>query len=243
MSNLKHVAGRIIVKVDIEQKNHYSFSDGTTIRLERNFDNFDKKYTSQVLGVVVDAEYIPKDALILFHHNSTHESYQIHNHSNLSGKEIASGIKIFSIMERDCFFWKMPNEEEWQPMKEYATALRVFIPYTGMLQGIEPKLIKDTLHITSGEYKGLCCMMAKAADYQITFRDPHTGKDKNIIRFRQHENEKEGREAEVVAILHDVTDKVNNGEYWVGLSVPDAKPIGGEVINEMIKQITKLSNA
>src|SRR5687767_14677137 len=147
--SLKHVEGRIVCKVDREQKQGFTFSDGTQIALIRDVDNFDRRYTEQVLGVVVDAENIPKDALVLFHHNSLHESYQINNHSQLSGKEIASGIKYFSIMERDCFFWKKKHEDKWQPTENFETALRIFKPYTGVLQGIEPKQIPDTLFVTS----------------------------------------------------------------------------------------------
>ncbi len=221
---IKHVEGRIIVKVDIEQKNFYTLSGSNiTIRLERDYDNLDRKYTQQVLGVVMDAENIPTDALILFHHNSLHETYEVLNHSNLSGKEIASHIKIYSIMERDVFFWKMIDENEWQPTKTYATALRVFKPYTGRISFISPVLIKDTLYITSGEYKGLCCRTIDHADYQITFRCPHTGQDKNIIRLRPNGCEEDQREPEIVAIDHDLTEKINNGGIFIGLTPSDCK--------------------
>jgi len=96
---MKHVKGRVIVRVDPEQKNFWTFSNGTTIRLERDFDNLDRKYTAQTLGVVVDGENIPKDAFVLFHHNSLHDSYIVLNHSSLSGDDIATGIKIYSLME------------------------------------------------------------------------------------------------------------------------------------------------
>ncbi len=220
---IKHVQGRIIVKVDLEQKNHFTFEDGTTIRLERDYENLDRKYTQQVLGVVIDAENIPKEALVLFHHNSVHETYEVLNHSNLSGEEIASGIRIYSIMERDCFFWKMIEDNEWKPTKGFDTALRIFQPYTGILLGIEPKKIKDTLYITSGKYKGLCCRTVDHADYMMTFRDPQNGKDKNIIRLRPDGDE--DREPEVIAIDHLITEKINNGEILIGLSPSDCKTL------------------
>lgn len=226
---LKHVEGRIIARVDLEQKNHWTFSNGTTIRLERGFDNFDRKYTEQVMGVVIDAENIPEDALILFHHNSLHPTYEIFNHSTLSGKEIASGVRLFSIMERDCFFWKMAGEETWHPTVGYETALRVFKPYEGILQNIDATLIKDTLYVTSGEYKGQVVKTLKGCDYQITFRN-EKGVDENIIRFRPMGNEKEDREPEAIALLHEITKKVNNGQYYVGLTKSDCKPLK-ELIN------------
>jgi hypothetical protein len=222
---LKYVDGRIITKVDITQKNGYTFEDGTVIELVRNVDNFDRKYTQQVLGVVMSAENIPKDALVLFHHNSVHETYEVLNHSQLSGSEIASGIKIYSIMERDCFFWKMPNEDEWHPTQHYETALRVFQPYNGLLNGIEPKLIKNCLYVTSGEMKGQIVQTVEAADYCITFRDPTTGRDKEIIRFRPFGIEEEQREPEAVAILSELTKKAKQGKLLIGLTKSDAKPL------------------
>ncbi len=223
--SLKHVEGRIVCKVDENQKQGYTLSDGTEIALIRDVDNFDKKYTSQVLGVVVDAENIPKDALVLFHHNSLHESYQINNHSQLSGKEIASGIKYFSIMERDVFFWKMRDEEEWHPTENFATALRVFKPYEGFIQGIPPTQIQDTLYVTSGDLQGQVVRTLKASDYLITFRDPTTGRDVQIIRFRPHGDEKEKREPEAIAIMNELTEQLDNGELLVGLTPIDAQPI------------------
>lgn len=220
---LKHTEGRIVVKVDIEQKNHYSFSDGTVIRLERDYNNLDRKYTQQVMGVVISAKGIPSDSLILFHHNSLHETYQIHNHSNLSGEEIASGIKMFSIMERDCFFWKAKDGEEWLPTENYATGLRVFKPYTGLIEGVQPNIIKNTLWVTSGEFKNKVVKTVEASDYSVIFRDPTTGKDKEIIRFRPNGIEEEQREPEAIAILWDETNKVKKGELLVGLTANDCK--------------------
>ena len=222
---LKHVEGRIIVKVDIEQKNNWTFSDGTTIRLERNFDNLDKKYTSQVLGEVIDADSIPAGALLLFHHNSVHETYEIHNHSQLSGSDIATGIKIYSIVERDCFFWKMPNENTWHPTKGYATALRVFKPYKGVLENIAPKQIKDHLYVTSGELEGKIVTTLKSCDYMITFRDVTTGQDKQIIRFRPFGIESDSREEEAICIRTDLTEQLYEGKLLIGLTPNDAKQL------------------
>jgi hypothetical protein len=219
---MKHVKGRVIVRVDTEQKNFWTFANGMTIRLERDFDNLDRKYTQQVMGVCVDGENIPTNALILFHHNSLHETYQVLNHSSLSGDDIAGGIKIFSIMERDVFFWKMPNDETWNPTPSFATALRVFKPYEGIMVGIEPKIIKDVLFVTSGELKGKVVKTLKSCDYQITFRN-EMGVDEQMIRFRPNGDEE--REPEAIAIMNDLTKQVKNGKLLVGISVKDAKPL------------------
>ncbi len=223
MNNIKSVEGRVIVKVDLNQKNGVTFSDGTELELMRDIENFDRKYTQQVLGIVIDGENIPKDAIVLMHHNSCHDTYQIFNHSALSGEEIASNIKIYSIMERDIFFWKMPDEQEWHPTKEYATALRVFKPYIGVLENIEPTLIKDTLYVTSGNYKGKVVKTIEASDYSITFRSPDTGKDISLIRFRPDGIISEQREPEAIAIMNEYTEMVNNGELFIGLDVKNCK--------------------
>ena len=223
---MKHVKGRIIAKVDIEQKNFVTFANGMVIRLERDYNNLDRKYTAQTLGIVIDAENIPKDAIILFHHNSLHETYQVLNHSNLSGEDIASGIKIFSIMERDVFFWKMPNEETWNPTPSFATALRVFKPYEGIMLGIEPKIIKDVLYVTSGELSGKVVKTLKSCDYQITFRN-EMGVDEEMIRFRPNGDDE--REPEAIAIMNDLTNQVKNGKLLVGISIKDAKPLNEQV--------------
>lgn len=223
---VKHVPGRVVVKVDVDGKNWFSFSDGTVIRLERGFDNLDRRYTEQVLGVVVDGEHIPADALILFHHNSLHATYEVHNHSTLSGEELSSGIKIYSILERDCFFWKMSGEQEWNPTKGFEKALRVFKPYEGPIHGIEPTLIKDTLYVLTGEFLGQIVQTVKAADYEITFRN-EKGVDEKIIRFRPNGIEEDQREPEAICLMLELTKELNEGKLLVGFTPSDAKKLNG----------------
>lgn len=238
---IKHVPNRIIVKVDLKQKNGVTFEDGTEIELVRDVDNFDRKYTQQVLGEVIDAENIPLGALLLFHHNALHETYEVFNHSVLSGKESISNIKIFSIMERDCFFWKMPKEEKWNPTKNYATALRVFEPYTGTIEGIKPTLIKDILYVTSGEFTGNVVQTIKASDYQITFRN-EKGIDENIIRFRPTGIKEDQREPEAICVLDDVTDQVINGTLFIGLTDKDCKELNFPIVKKEIKGMLKFKS-
>ncbi len=54
---IKHVQGRIVVKVDLDGKNWHTFSNGTKIRLERNTDNFDLKYVAQNLLLLMQKIY------------------------------------------------------------------------------------------------------------------------------------------------------------------------------------------
>ena len=225
---IKHSEGRIVIKANKEQKNNYTFSNGTVIRLERKYNNLDYSYTQQTLAEVVSAEGVPEGALILFHFNALHDTYKINNHSKLSGEEIAQGIELYSLKEEECYLWKMPGEKEWQPMKNYDIALRAFKPYTGIVPGIEPALIKDTLYVLTGELRGKVVRTLKACDPEIKFRN-ESGVDETIIRFRPFGNEKEKREPEAIAIDDAATKLVKNGNYLIGLTPTDAKPINESV--------------
>lgn len=220
---LKCVEGRVLVQTDKEQKNNYTFSNGMVIRIERDTDNFDRGYTQQTLGVVIDAEQIPQDALILFHFNALVESNKVYNHSSLSSEQISSGIEIYSIPVDQCYLWKMAGDENWIPCETFEIAERVFKPYTGMIEGVEPTQLKNTLYVKTGELKGKVVKTLKACDPVIHFRN-EKGIDEKIIRFRPFGDGK-GREEEALAILHEETEKVLSGEYLVGVEISDAKSI------------------
>jgi hypothetical protein len=221
--NLKHTHGRVVVEVDLEKKNHHTFEHGETIRLERNFNNFNQREVMPVNAIVISAENIPTGAEVLIAHNCTHEVNRIYDYKNLSGEDQATDIKYFSIQETDCFLWRM-NDGDWQPIGIYATALRVFKPYLGFLEGIEPEIVENVLYVTSGEYKGLVVRTLKACDYQIVFQESN-GRESNIIRFRPNGDEEEKREPEAIAIEHDLTEKVANGELFIGLTIKDCQPL------------------
>ena len=218
---MHHVKGKVIIKVDVEQKNNYTFSNGTTIKMERDVENLDRKYTSQVLGEVVDAEYIPTGSMVLFHHNALHDVNVVFDSDYLTKEEQLAGFKVISISESDCFLWN--NNGEWTPLKNFCTALRVFKPYTGMMQGIEPTIIKDCLYLTSGEYKGMVAHTLKACDYQITFRN-EKGKDESFIRCRHFEDDDNERE-ELICLNHGMTNQVKKGELFIGLTASDCKAL------------------
>lgn len=221
---LGHVEGRVLCKCDLQYKNNHTFSDGTTIRLERQFDSFDRRYTEPIQGTVISAENIPEGAIVLFHHNSIHDVHRLFHTGQLSGEEIASQINLYSIPETECFAWKELTGT-WMPTKGYDFALRVFKPYHGIISGIEPTKFKNTLYMTTGDYKGLVVRTIQAVDYEIIFREPTTGQESRLIRCRPYGNEKEHREEEVVAIDHKMTEQVKNGDLYIGLSKDDCKPL------------------
>jgi hypothetical protein len=220
---LKAVSGRVVILVDPEQKNYWTFKDGTTIRYERNFNNLDNKHTQQVLGTVVDAEHIPKGAMCLFHHNCLHPVNEIFNHNQLSGEDIASGVKVISIREEEAYLWKMPGDKEWQPAKNFCIALRVFKPYNGLIKGIEPTKVENMLYIKTGEYAGRIVRTLKACDFPIIFRNEE-GVEETIIRCRHFEEEYNDRE-ELVGIDEGMTAKLYAGDLLIGIEPKDAQTI------------------
>ena len=218
---MKSVEGRIVVSVDRESKNSYTFEHGLKIRLERDWNNLNRRETQPVNAIVIDGEDVAEGSEILIHPNMTHESYQILNHSILSGKVEGSDIRYYSIPTDKCFAWH--DGTEWKPLKTFDFALRVFRPYEGTLEGIEPKLIENMLYVTTGEFKGKIVQTLKACDYEIVFQGKE-GREERIIRFRhfpQQDHEKE----EVIAVREDLTKLLNKGKLLVGLTPTSAKTI------------------
>lgn len=223
MNTLKHIEGRIIVAVDHQSKNSHKFADGTVIRLERDYNNLNRRETQPTNATVISGANIPKGSEILIHHNAPSDTNRIHNYSKLSGKETGSDIKHYSIPEEQCFLWRDANNT-WQPIPPYETALRVFVPYIGVLEGIEPKPLKNVLYVTSGELKGKVVTTLDACDYVVVFQDVN-GQEGNVIRFRPNGDAKANREPEAIALMNEITDKVKSGKYLIGITTKDAKPI------------------
>lgn len=219
--SLKHVEGKVIIEIDIESKNWHTFANGLKIRLERQYENLNRRITEPVNATVISAKDIPAGVEILIHPNAIIESNRIYNYKKLTGEN--ADIQYYSIREDQCFLWR-DEDDNWQPLPPYETALRIFKPYEGILLGIEPTLIKDVLYVTSGELKGKCVHTLKSCDYEVVFQDV-TGREGRIIRFRPNGDEKHKREPEAVAISHEITDKVNEGMYYVGLTKSDCKTI------------------
>lgn len=229
-NNLKHVEGKVIVSIDLQAKNSHTFQDGTKIRIERQFDNFNRRYTEPTNAIVISGKDIPEGVEILVHPNAVADHHKIHNYKKLSGQDLASDIKYYSIPEDMCFFWRDKNDT-WQPIPPFETALRVFKPYKGILVGIDPTLLKDTLFVTSGNFKGQVVKTLVSSDYEVIFQDVN-GREGRLIRFRPNGCEKTKKEPEAIAILNDETKKVNKGELTVGIGIKDAKPLNELVPND-----------
>lgn len=210
---------RIIVKVDLESKNVHTFKDGTKIRLERVYDNFNMRYVKPVNAEVVNAKDIPEGSEILIHHNATHDTYKIFNYLRTT-TEASSDVQYFSIPIEECFLWRAKDSSEWNTLNNYITALRVFKPYTGFLEGVKPELIKNRLLITSGDLKGYVVNTLISSDYEIIYQD-RDGTEGKIIRLRYFSDGSDRNE--IIAIEHELTEMVNNGDLLVGYSISDAK--------------------
>ena len=212
---------RVIIKVDMELKNSHTFSDGTKIRLERSFDNFNMRYVNPVNGIVISSAVAPEGSEVLIHHNSTHDTYRIFNYSPPT-EEASSDIRYFSIPEEECFFWRRDGST-WKPFNNFVTALRVFKPYEGSLEGIAPSVLKDRLYVTSGSLKGNVVFTLKASDYEIIYQDLD-GREDRMIRVRHYDKEYNDRN-EIIAVDKESTNLLKKGKLLVGFSKDDAKQI------------------
>lgn len=211
-------SNRVIIKVDLESKNSHTFKDGTKIKLERVYDNFNMRYVKPVNAIVVAAKDIPEGSEILIHHNATHDTYKLFNYLRPTA-EASSDIQYFSIPIEECFLWRDGQNKPWQPLNNFITGLRLFEPYTGFLEGIAPTLIKNKIYVTSGELSGMVVTTLISSDYEIIYQNDD-GTEGRIIRLRYYP---EGSERnEVVALDHELTDRVINNEVLIGYNASDA---------------------
>jgi hypothetical protein len=218
---LKAPSNRVIIKVDLESKNSHTFKDGTKIKLERVYDNFNMRYVKPVNAEVVDAKDIPTGAEILIHHNATHDTYKIFNYQRPT-TEASSDIQYFSIPIEECFMWRETKGSIWNALNNFVTALRIFKPYNGMLEGIEPEVMNNKLYITSGELKGRAVNTVISSDYEIIYQNDD-GTEGRIIRLRYFPDGNDRNE--ITAINDNLTELVKNGDLWVGYSKSDAKQL------------------
>ncbi len=227
--SLRHVEGRVVIKVDLDSKDSWTFENGMKIEYKRQFNNFNERETKPVNAIVISGEGIKSGAEILIHPNVIHDSNRI-----FSYKESSDTVKYYSIHHDMCFAWH--DGIGWQPLAPYDFALRVFKPYEGLIAGIAPEQLKDTLYVTTGELKGQVVKTLVACDYEVIFQGKN-GREQHLIRFRPFGDNKTKREEEALAILHDETNKVNSGKYLVGINKGDAKPINENVQEQCLGQV------
>lgn len=218
---LKAPANRVIIKVDLESKNSHTFKDGTKIKLERVYDNFNMRYVKPVNAEVVSAKDIPEGAEILIHHNATHDTYKIFNYLRPTA-EASSNMQYFSIPVEECFLWRNKKGESWNALNNFITGLRIFAPYNGPLEGIAPTLLKNKVYVTSGELTGKVVNTVISSDYEIIYQGDD-GTEDRIIRLRYYPDGNDRNE--VIAVDNEMTQKVINGDILIGYSISDAKKL------------------
>ncbi len=215
--NLRHVEGRVVVKIDIDSKDSWTFENGQKIEYKRRFNNFNVRQTQPVNAIVISGEGISKGSEILVHPNSIHDSNRIFDY-----KDSNDNIRYFSIQNEMCFAWFDEEKNKWNGIYPYELALRVFKPYEGNISGIEAVKLKDTLFVLTGALKNKAVKTLDACDYIVVYQG-RNGREENLIRFRPFGDEQTKREPEAIAILNDETQKVLSGKYLVGFTTSDAK--------------------
>jgi hypothetical protein len=215
--NLRHIEGKVIVKIDVDGKDSWTFENGQKIEYKRRFNNFNKRETEPINAIVISGEGMKSGSEILIDHKAVHDTGRIFDY-----KDSNDSVKYYSIQNEMCFAWYDEDKKEWQPIRPYEFGLRVFKPYEGLISGIEPTIIKDILFVTSGDLKNKVVKTLVACDYEIIYQG-RNGREQSLIRFRPNGDEKTKREPEAIAILETETKLVMQGKLLVGYSIKDAK--------------------
>jgi len=210
---------RVLIIADLHSKSTYRFANGMEISLVRNVDNMNRRQTQPVNGIVLNAKNIPTGSEIIMHHNALDGNNELVNYKRLG--EESQNVKYLSVPEHDCYLYRLPNSEKWLPCEGFATALRCYTPYSGIIEGIKPTRLKNRLLITSGKYKGQVCLVANGADYQMVFQGLN-GREQNVIRLRTFEYENFERD-EIIGVDHENTRLYNAGKLLAGITPDDAK--------------------
>ena len=205
---LKAPKDRIIISLDLDYKNWVKLNN-SKIRLERDYDNMNRRYVAPTNAFVIDAENIPTGTEIIVNHNSDHDVNRIFS---VDEDIDVKGIHYYSIPKIDAYIWKDKNNQ-WQPCEGYALGERVYEPYKGCIIGIADKELEDYIYITSEcDIKGKVAKTMKNSLYEMVFNDENA-QEHRIIRIR-HNQERE----EVLYIDNEMTKKVKRGELRVGSS-------------------------
>lgn len=214
---LKHIEGRIIVKIDMEGKNYHRFENGTNIRRERKFNNLNFRETSPVNGIVVSAEGIPTGVEILVDYHSVHDSNKILNYKNKSKR-----VNYYSIKKEDCYLWN--DGTGWKPHHPYELALRVFKKYDGVISWMKPEVMPNILYVTTGELKDKIVLTLLGCDYECVFQDTN-GREGNRIRFLPFGEPRLNKEEEAICIREDLMKELKEEKLLIGYTLSDCKTL------------------
>ncbi len=211
---MQALRNKILIKIDMTQKEKYALTKDTTIFISRGW-NFNLREDRATMGYVVHGNDMKEGTPVLVHYLSTEPSYAVDNENILTEEEKREGFKIRNIDVGMCFCWF--DGKNWQPCKGFLITKRIFKPYKGLLVGIEHELIKKRLYVVSGvdEYdgsithlNGIVCCVTENSDVELIFHDAEN-KEGRVIRTMSREIE---------ALDFAMTDQVIKGELLIGLS-------------------------
>lgn len=221
---LKAPKDRCIIAVDMDYKNSHQLTDGVKIRLERDVENLNRRYTAAVNATIMYAENIPIGAEVIINHNAAHDTNRIFELEDLDGDIIASEIRYFSIPEMDCYIYKEENDENWKPCPNFQLGLKVFEPYEGIIIGGKHKELKNYIYITSDcELKGQVVKTLHASLYTMIFME-RNGRERQLIRIRHSQDPNFDRQ-EVIFAMPEMTQMIKKGELLIGLNADEAKKL------------------
>ena len=220
---MKALTGFVIIKIDTRQKERYRLG-GTDIVLDitRGF-NWNQREDRPTLATIIDGENLPSGTDVLVNYLALEPVYEILDEDILTKHEKQQGYKILSIPNDMCFAYF--HKGEWHPCKEYLITMRVYKPYGGMLLGVEPVLVKNIMYVVKGysegtekdkvDLSGKVAVTLDWADYEIIWTN-RDNQEERIIRTRDRE---------VIGIDNSALEKINKGEYLIGLSPKTAKKL------------------
>jgi hypothetical protein len=200
--------------------------NGQELKLARGWNNLNQRETQPVNGIVVDgrAADLPTGAEVIFNHTSIHPVNRLFNFTGLVD-EASNPIQYYCILSNECYIWRYPESSTWNACNGIAIADRVFKPYEGFIQGIEPTKLNNVLYIKTGEFAGKVVHTLKHCDYEMVFQGVD-GREDRIVRCRHFEGDNKYHEREeIIAVADDLTELVNEGKLLVGLTPSDAKKV------------------
>jgi hypothetical protein len=213
-------SNRVLIAVDLKYKDRVSLGEsGVILERPRNYDDLNHRVTQTSQGWVINSDYLESGSEVLVSHNSFHETNKLFTFDN----EISlQSIGVFSIPKTECYVYRV-NNGKWKACEGFLLGLKVFEPYNGILEGIEPKEIKRTFFVTTDGY-----LKHKVVDTVNAAILPIIANDENyneiiINRIRHYPNDPYNVREEVLAINNEKTNKVLKGELLIGNNNKDCQ--------------------
>ena len=234
--SLKALRGKMIIKMDVRQKEKLLFCGRDILQIQKGFD-FNLRQDNPSMAIVIDGEGLNAGDFILVHHLSNQPSYAIEDNTFLTTEEIADGYKIFSVPIDNGFCYSKDGEN-WTPCKNFLITSRLFKPYKGKMQGIPHEKIERRLFVVRGydyeggeqvDISGNVMITTDFSDYEIIWHDTKH-KETRLVRTRNRE---------VLAIDHKMTKDLKEGKILMGLSEESCKVFNesGSIMQSSFRKI------